>query len=112
MIVATFKSPHTNTLFTSISTGHFGASLKHAGFDFFQITGRAKEPRYILIDEFNDVTLEDAKSIWKKSVPESDNWLRQKHGKNASIATISTAAVNQITYAGVAIDRVHFFRRG
>ncbi|MHA2226354.1 MAG: aldehyde ferredoxin oxidoreductase N-terminal domain-containing protein [Candidatus Hodarchaeales archaeon] len=112
MIVATFKSPQTNTLFTSIATGHFGASLKYAGFDFFQITGCAKDPRYILIDEFSDVTLEDAKLIWKKSISESDNWLRQKHGNNASIATISTAAVNQIAYAGVAIDRVHFFRRG
>ncbi len=112
MAVATFKSPLTNTLFTSVATGRFGASLKQVGLDFFQISGCAKTPKYILIDEFSDITLEDAEGIWKKTVSEADEWLRTKHGKDISIAVIGVSAVNQVTYAGVAVDRIHFFRRG
>ncbi|UCG02638.1 MAG: hypothetical protein JSW11_01335 [Candidatus Heimdallarchaeota archaeon] len=112
MAVATFKSPQTNTLFTSIATGRFGASLKQVGLDFFQILGCAKTPKYILIDEFSDITLENAEPIWKKNVLEADKWLRTKYGKDSSIAVIGMSAVNQVTYAGVAVDRVHFFRRG
>ncbi len=112
MAVATFKSPQTNTLFTSVATGQFGASLKQVDLDFFQISGRAKTPKYVLIDEFSDVTLEDAEPIWKKTIAETDDWLRTKHGSNASVATIGLSAVNQVTFAGLAVDRVHFFRRG
>ncbi|MFX0208054.1 MAG: aldehyde ferredoxin oxidoreductase C-terminal domain-containing protein [Candidatus Hodarchaeota archaeon] len=112
MAVATFKSPQTNTLFTSVATGQFGASLKHIGLDFFQILGSAKNPRYILIDEFSDITLEIADPIWKSKAIEADEWLRNKHGKDSSIAVLGTSAVNQVTYAGVVVDRVHFFRRG
>jgi aldehyde:ferredoxin oxidoreductase len=112
MAVATFKSPQTNTLFTSIATGRFGASLKQIGLDFFQISGCAKTPKYILIDEFFDITLENADPIWKSNAIEADEWLRTKHGKDSSIAVLGTSAVNQVSYAGVAVDRVHFFRRG
>jgi len=112
MIVCTFKSPQTNTLFTSISTGKFGAYLKHSGIDFLQISGSLNEPHYILIDEFHDILLQDATEIWKKNVPETDEFLRNKHGKDISIATIGQAAVNQVFYSGVAVDRMNFFQRG
>ncbi|MFX0053219.1 MAG: aldehyde ferredoxin oxidoreductase N-terminal domain-containing protein, partial [Candidatus Hermodarchaeota archaeon] len=112
MAVATFKSPQTNTLFTSISTGRFGASLKQVGLDFLQISGCAKTPKYILVDEFSDITFENAEPIWRKTVLEADEWLRNKHGRASSIAVIGVSAVNQVTYAGVAVDRIHFFRRG
>ncbi|MFX1515714.1 MAG: aldehyde ferredoxin oxidoreductase C-terminal domain-containing protein, partial [Promethearchaeota archaeon] len=101
-----------NTLFTSIATGQFGARLKAVDLDFFQISGCAKTPKYILIDEFSDITLENAEPIWKNNVLEADKWLRGKHGANSSIAVIGTSAVNQVTYAGVAVDKIHFFRRG
>ena len=112
MAVATFKSPHTNTLCTSVATGQFGASLTQVGIDFLQISGCAKGPKYILIDEFADVTLEDAEEIWRKPVSEVDEQLRKKHGKTASIATLGLSAINQVTYAGLVVDLVHFFQRG
>lgn len=112
MMVATFKSPLTNTLFSSITTGSLGAYLKSANIDFLQINGISKKPCYILIDEFSDITLENAESIWNKSIAESDSWIRKKYGKDSSVAVIGPAAINQITYAGVAVDLNHFFRRG
>ncbi len=111
-ILATFKSPHSNTLCTSVATGKFGASLKNLGIEFLQITGCAKKPYYILIDEFADVSLEDASSFWKENALETDTILRTKHGKDSSIAAIGLAAINQVTFSGVAVDRDHFFQRG
>ncbi|MFX0149525.1 MAG: aldehyde ferredoxin oxidoreductase N-terminal domain-containing protein [Candidatus Hodarchaeota archaeon] len=112
MAAATFKSPQTNTLCTSVATGRLGACLKHVDIDFLQLSGIAKTPKYVLIDEFADVTLENAESIWKKGIHEADKWLREKHGKDACIATIGSAAISKVMYAGVAVDLNHFFRRG
>ena len=112
MVVATFKSPQTNTLFTSVATGRFGASLKQVGLDFFQISGCAKTPKYILIDEFSDITLENAEDIWLKSAQKTDMILREKYGVESSITCIGEAAINKVTYAGAVVNNTHVFQRG
>ncbi|MHA1974168.1 MAG: aldehyde ferredoxin oxidoreductase N-terminal domain-containing protein [Candidatus Hodarchaeales archaeon] len=112
MIASTFKSPHTNTLFTSVALGNLGAYLKNAKIDFLQISGKCKRPSYIFIDEFHDISLKNAEEIWDKSIEDSDKWLRKKYGEKSCIATIGPAAINQIVYAGVSIDREFSFQRG
>lgn len=110
--VATFKSPHTNTLCTAVATGSFGAFLKHSGFDFLQISGRAKSPQILVVDEFSDITFEKADKYWKASIQQTDKILRQKYGENSCIACVGEAATNQVVYAGVAVDKNNFFHRG
>ncbi|MHA2172122.1 MAG: aldehyde ferredoxin oxidoreductase N-terminal domain-containing protein [Candidatus Kariarchaeaceae archaeon] len=110
--VATFKSPHTNTLCTAVTTGSFGAFLKHSGFDFLQISGRAKSPQILIVDEFSDITFEKAEKLWKASIQQTDKLLRHKYGETSCIACVGEAATNQVAYAGVAVDRKHFFHRG
>ncbi len=110
--IATFKSPHTNTLCTATSTGHFGAFLKQTGHDFLQIQGKAKSPQYILIDEFSDISFEDASNIWEYSIEKTDRFFREKYGDRISIACIGNAAINQVIYTGVVVDRRHQFQRG
>jgi len=110
--VATFKSPHTNTLCTATATGSFGAFLRASGFDFLQISGRAKSPQTIIVDEFSDIAFEKADKFWKASIHQTDKVLRQKYGESSCIACIGEAATNQVTYAGVAVDKIHFFHRG
>ncbi|MFW9778574.1 MAG: aldehyde ferredoxin oxidoreductase N-terminal domain-containing protein [Candidatus Heimdallarchaeota archaeon] len=111
-VTATFKSPHTNTLFTSTCTGKLGGALENQKLNFLQIDGAAKTPIYLEIDEFADINFRDARSIWKKDIIESDDWLRNRYGDAACILTIGQAAVNQIVFAGAAVDRINFFRRG
>ncbi|MFW9855583.1 MAG: aldehyde ferredoxin oxidoreductase N-terminal domain-containing protein [Candidatus Thorarchaeota archaeon] len=111
-VTATFKSPHTNTLFTSVCTGKLGGALENRQLNFLQIDGVAKTPVYLEIDEFADISFRDAQPIWKKDVMESDDWLRNRYGNTACILTIGQAAVNQVVFAGAAVDRVNFFRRG
>ena len=110
--VATFKSPHTNTLCTSTVTGNFGAFLRNSGFDFLQISGKAKSPKILVIDEFSDISFEKADDIWRTSIGKTDKELRKKYGGTSCIACIGESATNQVTYAGVAVDTKHFFHRG
>ncbi|MHA1942512.1 MAG: aldehyde ferredoxin oxidoreductase N-terminal domain-containing protein [Candidatus Hodarchaeales archaeon] len=110
--VATFKSPQTNTLYTSVCTGHFGAFLKATGIDFLKITGKAKTPSYILIDEFNEILIKSADDFWKNSIEQTDSHLRKLHGKQSSIACLGKAAVNQVLYTSLVVDTNHFFTRG
>jgi aldehyde:ferredoxin oxidoreductase len=110
--VATFKSPHTNTLCTASTTGSFGAFLRNSGFDFLQISGRAKSPQILIVDEFSDITFVKAEKNWKTSIQQTDKVLRQKYGEFSCIACIGEAATNQVTYAGLAVDKNHFFHRG
>ena len=110
--VATFKSPHTNTLYTSVCTGHFGAFLKETEIDYFIITEKAKTPSYILIDEFNDVLLKSAENFWNESIEKADSILRERYGKKSSIACIGEAAVNQVMYSSLVVDKKHHFLRG
>lgn len=110
--VATFKSPHTNTLYTSVCTGHFGAFLKNTGIDYLKITEKAKTPSYIIIDEFNDVLIKNAESFWNKSIEKTDSHLRERYGEQSSIACIGNAAINQVVYSSLVVDKNHYFRRG
>ncbi|MHA1226140.1 MAG: aldehyde ferredoxin oxidoreductase C-terminal domain-containing protein, partial [Candidatus Hodarchaeales archaeon] len=107
-----FKSPQTNTLFTSVALGKLGAYLKNAKIDFLEITGKCKRPSYLVIDEFYDISLKNAEEIWDKSIEDSDKWLRKKYGEESCIASIGPAAINQVVYAGVSIDQRYFFQRG
>ncbi len=110
--VATFKSPHTNTLCTAVTTGSFGAFLRYSGFDFLQISGRAKSPQILVIDEFSDITFEKADKYWKTSIQQTDKVLRHKYGESSCIACVGEAATNQVVYTGVAVDKTNFFHRG
>ncbi|MHA1541567.1 MAG: aldehyde ferredoxin oxidoreductase N-terminal domain-containing protein, partial [Candidatus Hodarchaeales archaeon] len=86
--VATFKSPHTNTLCTAVTTGSFGAFLRHSDFDFMQISGRAKSPQILVVDEFSDITFEKAEKLWKTSIQQTDKLLRNKYGETSCIACV------------------------
>ena len=41
--------------------------LKRAGFDAVVITGKAKTPSYLMIDD-NKIEIRDAKHIWGKTI--------------------------------------------
>ena len=112
MASATFKSPQTSTLCTAIVTGNFGAYLRSSISDFLLVQGKAKSPKFILIDEFSDITLENAEDIWLKSIHKTDEILREKYGEESCITCIGEAAVNKVTYAGAVVNKNHTFHRG
>jgi aldehyde:ferredoxin oxidoreductase len=81
------KSPLTGTWGDSNSGGSFGPKIKMAGFDGVFFKGISEKPVYLLLDS-GTASLEDASSLWGKDTYETDDIIRDKHGKNAESAVI------------------------
>ncbi|MFO8031404.1 MAG: aldehyde ferredoxin oxidoreductase N-terminal domain-containing protein [Desulfohalobiaceae bacterium] len=96
-----FKSPLTGIFADSNCGGHFGPELKMAGYDHLIITGRAKHPVYLWID--NDrVRICDARHLWGLDTLQTDQNIKQELGENsAQVACIGPAGENMVLLAAV-----------
>ncbi len=83
--------------------GFFAPYLKKAGFDGIVVRGRAEKPCYILINN-NEVTVEDASSLWGKGVYETKDILKKKYGEKARFITIGAAGENLCRSATIITD--------
>lgn len=100
----TFKGPAYNMFADSTSGGAFGPQMRWAGFDHLVITGRAKHPIYIWIN--NDVVeFRDATHLRGKKVSEADDAIKQELGDGkVEIACIGPAGENRVTYASITVS--------
>lgn len=89
-------SPLTGILTSSNCGGDFGLFLKRAGYDGAVITGRSDKPITIHIME-DEVTFEDATSLWGLSTGETQAKLKSHGGKLA----IGPAGEHKVLYACV-----------
>lgn len=96
-------SPHTGIYGDSNVGGFFGHRLRKAGFDALIIGGVSKNPAYLSIIDGN-LSINDAKDLWGKSSEETDRLLRERHGEDASVASIGIAGENLVTFACVNVD--------
>ena len=85
------KSPLSGGVFESRGEGPFARGLKGSGFDALVIRGKAPEPAYLLIDGGKASVL-PASGLWGKNTSETTTVLEERHGADASIATIGTGA--------------------
>ena len=76
------KSPLTGTWGDSNSGGFFGPAMKKAGFDGVFFKGIAQKPLYLLLED-GKAQLVDASDLWGKDTYQTDDILREKHGKKA-----------------------------
>ena len=95
-ITVTSKSPLSGSFGDTNAGGHFGAELKYAGYDHVIIKGKAKEPKYIWID--NDVVeIRKASHLWGKTTWETDDALKEElrddHIKTAVIGPAAEAGI-------------------
>lgn len=104
---AVHASPDRRTIICCGSGGSvdFGRNLRQAGCDILIITGKAKSPSYLLID--NDIVqVCDAAHLWhKKDLYETADLLANDHPGSGSI-TIGAAGENGVRYALSLIDKV------
>lgn len=110
-VVAAFYSPHTGEYGESHAGGRLAMAMRFNETDAIVITGRAKHPEYIVIDD--KVNFKDARPMWGLSVEETGKILRehtQGSGVRSSIR-IGRAGENLITYAGVNVDTYRHFGR-
>jgi aldehyde:ferredoxin oxidoreductase len=81
--------------------GHFGASLKWAGFDQCVIHGKADRPVYLWIDG-GEVKFEKAEHLWGKETVETTVALQEERGdRSFEVLCIGPAGEKQIPFANV-----------
>ncbi|MHB8104487.1 MAG: aldehyde ferredoxin oxidoreductase family protein [Dehalococcoidales bacterium] len=84
------KSPLTGGWGDANSGGNVGPYLKFAGYDAVFFTGISDKPVYLLIDN-GKAELKDASKLWGKDTFETQDVLRDVHGKELEVACIGPA---------------------
>lgn len=105
------KSPKTGTIFETNIGGSFGPELKFAGFDGIVITGKAKKPVYLRIEN-NRVTLEDASDLVGKGIFETEEWLKDEVDAEAKSLAIGPAGENLVEFACIGSESYRQMGRG
>ncbi len=97
----TFKSPLTGIFGDANCGGHWGAELKLAGYDHLVITGKARHPVYLWIDN-DHVEIRDARPFWGKDTWDTDELVREDIGeRTAQVAYIGPAGENLVRFAAI-----------
>ena len=105
------KSPHTGTIFESNIGGAFGPELKFAGFDGIVISGKADRPVWLKIED-DEVSLEEAKSLWGIGIFETERTLEEEMGPGMKSLSIGPAGENGIPFACVGSESYRQMGRG
>ena len=81
--------------------GHFGASLKGAGFDQCIVRGKADQPVYLWIDG-EDVKFENADRLWGKETTETTVTIQEeKSDRSVEVLCTGPAGEKQLPFANV-----------
>jgi aldehyde:ferredoxin oxidoreductase len=106
------KSPATGFIVSGNAGGIWGSELKWAGFDALVITGRAKRPCYLLVND-GKIRILPADELWGKDIWETEAMLQAKHrDPNLRVAAIGQAGENQVPLACIIGEKVHAGGRG
>lgn len=101
---ATAISPHTGIWGESTSGGYFPVALRKSGFDAIVITGRANEPKMLIIEDAK-ISIEAAKELWGKNTRTTVEEIRKKlDDEKFRIACIGKGGENQVRYACIIND--------
>ena len=93
------KSPLTGIFLDSYFGGNFAPEIKYAGFDGIIITGKAKKPSYIWIND-DHIEIRDAQHLWGMDTLESNRLIKKEiQDDTIKIANIGQAGENQIPFA-------------
>jgi aldehyde:ferredoxin oxidoreductase len=99
------KSPGTQLLGESYSTGQWGAEMRMAGYDVIIITGKSPKPVYIWIDD-GAVQIRNASNIWGKTTWDAEDLIREELGdQNIRVSACGQAGENLNRLACLINDR-------
>jgi len=85
------------------SGGKFPFRLKGSGYDGIFITGKAKKPVYLFLNE-GKAEIRDAEKLWGKDSYETQAEIKSQLGDKVSIACIGQAGENGVRYASIMND--------
>jgi aldehyde:ferredoxin oxidoreductase len=110
-LLVTTKFPINGAFGTASGGGAFAMRLKSCGYDHVVITGRAREPVYLLISGRGCVELRDAGELWGKDNYDTADRLRERH-EPCSIIPIGPAGERQVALSITSIDKAATIGRG
>lgn len=105
------KSPLSKYVTEAYGGGYFPYALKGSGYDGLIFKGKSNEPVYLNLVDGN-IELNDASQIWDKGVFDTDDYFREKFGKNVRTALIGQAGVNKVRFSAIITDRNRAAARG
>ncbi len=94
------KSPLTGGWGDANSGGHFGPTLKFAGYDGVFFSGISEKPVYLFLDD-GKAELRDASHLWGKDIYFTEDTLRDEHGAAAKVVSIGPAGEKLSLVAGI-----------
>ena len=98
------KGPATGLWAESHIGGFWGPELRFAGYDGLWITGRAKEPVYLWINE-GKLEVRKAAHLWGRDTYEAQTLVKEEVGrKGARVAVIGEAGERGVLFAGIFCD--------
>jgi len=109
--VAVTKSPLTGLYLDTNSGGHFGPSLRFAGYDALVITGQAEKPCFLYIED-GDAELRDAAHLWGRTTHETEEIIHREVNADASIVSVGPAAERLVRFACLTSERYRNAGRG
>ncbi len=111
-IVATTRFPLNGTISESVGSMGFALNLKGAGYDHVVITGRAKSPVVLVLDN-ERVSTNDAREVWGRDIFETTDALKKSYGgKRSSVIAIGPAGENRVTLSLALVDKASTVGRG
>jgi len=106
------KSPVNNLWNDANSGGHFGPTLRKAGYDAVFVKGVSEKPVYIFIDD-GEITFRDASKLWGKTVEATEHAIFDELGDTKiCIASIGPAGERKSNFAAVMNDTHRAAGRG
>lgn len=100
------RSPLTGIYGEGDVGGTWGAGLKKCGYDGIIVEGVSEGPVYILVKEGRAEIL-DASFLWGKDTYETDEMLKELHGKGITVASIGPAGEKLVKLASIMHDGKH-----
>ncbi|MFX1315434.1 MAG: aldehyde ferredoxin oxidoreductase family protein [Promethearchaeota archaeon] len=95
------KSPLTGAVGDSNVGGFFAPEMRMAGFDHLVITGKAKKPVYLWIND-GEIDILDATHLWGKDTFETQNLIRSDHSdEEIKSLVIGKAGENIVRFANI-----------
>ncbi len=99
------KSPYTGLLSHAEVGGFFGNEIKWAGWDGIMITGKSKNPIYLLIKD-DRVMFKDAANLWGKDTHVTEETIiHDSLDSGTKVACIGPGGENEVPYACVQVER-------
>jgi len=100
----TAKSPLTGIFGDSNAGGHFASEIKYAGYDQIVVTGKAKQPCYVFVQD-DEVQILDATHLWGQDIWETHRMIRQdQYDPRIQVACIGPAGENGVKFAIVSTN--------